>query len=162
MLKRLNDLLTTIVTGLMVTTLCCLMLPVIMQILARHTSLVPVFLWTEEISRFLFVWLVVTGSVLALRTGIHFEIDLLPESIGPFGEALVRSISLIATGLFALIYVIYGVDYVKFGMRQTSEIFDLPMIYLYLGWPISGMLWLFFLAENGWDLLCTHPWKADR
>ena len=57
-----------------------LIIPVSMQILSRYTGLIPRYIWTEEIARFCFVWIILIGAMIAVRDGTHFDVDVLPRS----------------------------------------------------------------------------------
>ena len=46
-----------------------LALPVAAQVIARYTGIIPVYLWTEELATFIFVWIVtVSYTHLTLPT----------------------------------------------------------------------------------------------
>jgi TRAP-type transport system small permease protein len=59
--------------------MAALIVPVTMQILSRYTGLIPRYIWTEEIARFCFMWIVMIGAVIAVRDGTHFDVDVLPK-----------------------------------------------------------------------------------
>ena len=67
-----------------------LIIPVSMQVLSRYTGLIPRYIWTEEIARFCFIWMVMVGAMCAARDGTHFDLDLLPRSSNPKVEAAKR------------------------------------------------------------------------
>ena len=48
----------------------------------------------------------------------------------------------------ALVFVIYGYDFALFGALQTSELAGLPMVTIYIAWPLAGVTWLFFLGDK--------------
>jgi hypothetical protein len=50
--------------------------------------------------------------------------------------------------LAALIFVTYGYQFAKFGSIQQSEISGLPMLTIYIAWPLAGLTWLAFLGEK--------------
>ena len=50
--------------------------------------------------------------------------------------------------LVGVIFIVWGWPLVQFGLMQTSEIAELPMVTIYIAWPIAGVTWLLFLAEN--------------
>ena len=50
--------------------------------------------------------------------------------------------------LVALIFVTYGYDFAKFGAQQTSELAGLPLLTIYIAWPLAGLTWLAFLGEK--------------
>ncbi|MDX1731061.1 MAG: TRAP transporter small permease subunit, partial [Aurantimonas coralicida] len=59
-----------------------LIIPVTMQVLSR-SDYVPRYIWTEEIARFCFVWMIMIGAMCAVRDGTHFDLEILPESANP-------------------------------------------------------------------------------
>ena len=65
---------------LLTTLMIALVIPVGMQILSRYTGLIPRFIWTEEIARFCFVWIILIGAMIAVRDGTHFDVDVLPPT----------------------------------------------------------------------------------
>jgi TRAP-type C4-dicarboxylate transport system permease small subunit len=48
----------------------------------------------------------------------------------------------------AVIFVVWGWPLIKFGLLQTSEMADLPMVFIYVAWPITGITWMLFLSER--------------
>ena len=56
-----------------------------------------------------------------------------------------------ATLLAALILLVYGWEFARFGALQYSEIAGLPMVTIYIAWPLSGLTWLAFLGEKFWE-----------
>ena len=56
-----------------------LIVPVTLQMIARFTDLIPPWIWTEEMARFLFIWMVMLGAMVGVRDGTHFDVDVWPE-----------------------------------------------------------------------------------
>ena len=42
----------------------------------------------------------------------------------------------------------WGVEFVRFGWNQTSEIAELPMWTIFIAWPLTGVTWVLFLGEQ--------------
>ena len=59
--------------------MAALTVPVAMQILSRYTGLIPRFIWTEEIARFCFVWIILICEMIAVRDRTHFDVDVLTQ-----------------------------------------------------------------------------------
>jgi len=125
-----------------------LVIPVAMQVLSRYTGIVPRYIWTEEIARFCFVWIIMIGAMIATRDGTHFDVDVLPHSANPRIERLSALFVHIAIGVFALTFCYYGYSFAILGSRQRSEIASLPMLSIYIAWPIAGVTWVIFLIEH--------------
>src|SRR5205085_4411135 len=53
--------------------------PVTLQVISRYTPLIPSYIWTEEMARFLFVWTIMIGAMVGVREAQHFEVDIWPD-----------------------------------------------------------------------------------
>jgi TRAP-type C4-dicarboxylate transport system permease small subunit len=131
--------------------MAALVVPVTMQILSRYTGMIPRFIWTEEIARFCFVWIILIGSMIAVRDGSHFDVDVLPHSRNPRVELAMTIVTQLAILAVALTFVRYGWDFAILGSRQQSEIAGLPMLSIYIAWPLAGLTWTAFIAEKLYD-----------
>lgn len=145
-MKRLIVFYHQLLTWLLVVTVTILIVPVTMQVLSRYTGLIPSYIWTEELSRFLFIWMVMLGAMIAVREGTHFDVDVWPE-LSLRGAAWLRIVSNLFVLVFALVFVYWGVQFVRFGWNQESELAELPMPFIFLAWPVAGVTWLLFLGE---------------
>ena len=132
-----------------------IIVPVTMQILSRYTSLIPRYIWTEEIARFCFVWIIMLGAIIAVRDNSHFDVDVLPR-FGPRVELVLILIRYAAMAIVAFIFLRYGYDFGILGARQRSEIASLPMLAIYIAWPIAGFSWLMFLGERVYDVIQNY------
>lgn len=145
-MRRLIEAYHRVLTWLLVATVAILIVPVTLQILARYTQLFPAYIWTEELSRFLFIWMVMIGAMIGIRERTHFEVDVWPD-LGPRAGALLRIVSNVFVLLFALVFLVWGSRFLRFGWNQTSELADLPMGFIFLAWPLAGATWILFLGE---------------
>jgi TRAP-type C4-dicarboxylate transport system permease small subunit len=145
-MKRLIDAYSRLLSALMVATVAILVVPVSLQIISRYTQLIPSYIWTEELSRFLFIWMVMLGAMVGIKEGTHFEVDIWPE-LGRRGNAMLKIVSNLFVLIFALVFVYWGMKFVQFGWYQESELAELPMPFIFIAWPLAGATWLLFVAE---------------
>ena len=124
-----------------------LILPVTVQMISRFTGLIPAWIWTEEMARFLFIWMVMLGAMIGVRDATHFECDVWPQ-LKPRPDALLRIVSNLFVLVFALVFVWYGIKFVQFGWSQQSELAELPMTWIFIAWPLTGATWLLFGGER--------------
>jgi TRAP-type C4-dicarboxylate transport system permease small subunit len=124
-----------------------LVVPVTIQMFSRFTQLIPAWIWTEEMARFLFIWMVMLGAMIGVRDASHFDVDVWPE-LKPRANALLRIVSMLFVLVFALVFVWYGTKFVQFGWNQSSELADMPMTYIFIAWPLTGVTWLLFGFER--------------
>lgn len=91
------------------------------------------------------------GAMIAMRENEHFTVDLLPTPKSPVGKAIASIFVDMMSLVLALIFIIWGWPLVKFGLLQTSEMAELPMVFIYVAWPLTGITWTLFLLERTID-----------
>lgn len=146
-MKKMLDGYQALLRWLMVAAVAILMVPITMQVISRYTQLIPSYIWTEELSRFVFIWMVMLGAMIAVRDGTHFDVDVWPTP-KPRSNAMLRIVTNLPILVFALVYAYWGVEFVQFGWNQSSELAELPMTYIFVAWPMAGLTWILFLGEQ--------------
>jgi len=127
---------------------------VTLQIFSRFTDLIPNYIWTEEMARFLFVWMVMIGAMVGVRESAHFDVDLWPPG-RPRLTAVINLVSRFAILVFALTFVFAGWEFTQFGWNRISELAELPLWMIHIAWPLTGAVWIVFLGEQVLDDLRT-------
>jgi len=138
---RLLKVLLTLLMGLMI-------VPVSLQVLSRYTGIIPRYIWTEEVARFCFVWIIMIGSMVAVRDRSHFDVDLLPHPKTPRQQGIANLIVHGGMMLMAAVFVRYGYEFAQFGAIQTSEMSGINMLSIYIAFPVAGVTWILFLLEH--------------
>jgi TRAP-type C4-dicarboxylate transport system permease small subunit len=146
-MQKLLALIDGLLHFLLITTVLLLIVPVSLQIFSRFTELIPRYMWTEEMSRFFFIWLVMLGATLGVRERLHFDVDFLPE-LSPRTTHVILRISQTAMLVFSSVILYWGIEFTQFGWNQTSELADMPMWWIFIAWPIAGFLWIIFLLDH--------------
>ncbi len=127
-----------------------LVVPVMLQIVSRYTNLIPSYIWTEELARFLFIWTVMIGAILGVRDSRHFDVDLLPK-LGVRSDAFMRIVAKLGILAIAIVFVTGGIEFTRFAWNRTSELAELPLWLIHVAWPIAGLSWIAFLGEQFLD-----------
>jgi tripartite ATP-independent transporter DctM subunit len=146
-MRTIVDAYYRLLTWLLVASVAILIVPVSLQIFSRMTSLIPSYIWTEEMARFFFIWMIMIGAMVGIRDSAHFDVDLWPE-LAPRANALLRVVSNLFVLVFALVFLWYGIRFVQFGWNQNSELAELPMPFIFAAWPLAGLTWIVFLGEK--------------
>lgn len=108
------------------------------QVLARFVFNNPIS-WSEEVARFLFVWITLIGAGHAVAYSKHFAVDFLYCRLSPRLQRIAGHVILGCIALFALLMVGYGGYVANFTKFQVSPALLLPMTYPYLCIPLSGV-----------------------
>lgn len=113
--------------------------------------------WSEEVSRFMLVWLVFLGAVLAYEKDEHLGLDILVKRLPRKFEALV--------GIFTDLMVTFAIGLIVYGGYQMavdswdweSTTVPIPLGYVYVIVPVCGGIMIFQTLLK----LCRHI-KAFR
>ena len=146
-MNKVADILERVLGWLTVILMAALVLDVVWQVLTRYVLPKPSN-FTEETARFLLIWMVFLGGASATRRGAHLSLDLITEKLPTtFARwAINGSIFLFS----AAVFVIGGGRLVQVVLQlgQRSPALDIPMGYVYLVVPISGLCICWFALCN--------------
>jgi TRAP-type C4-dicarboxylate transport system permease small subunit len=145
--RRFTQAYATVLSWLLASSIAILVVPVTLQIFSRYTALIPSYIWTEELARFMFVWTVMIGAMIGVRESTHFEVDVWPK-LPPRGEAFVRMLGRVGVLVAALVFVSAWIEFTKFAWHRISELAELPLWLIHIAWPVTGVTWLVFLGEH--------------
>jgi TRAP-type C4-dicarboxylate transport system permease small subunit len=145
--RKVTAAYSSLLSALLIVSVAILIIPVSLQIFSRYTALIPAYIWTEEMARFLFIWMIMIGAMIGVRESTHFEVDLLP-AVSPRIEAAVRLMGQVAVLVFALVFVWSGYEFTAFAWYRISELAELPLWLIHMAWPLTGITWVIFLGEQ--------------
>ena len=145
--RRLTQAYASLLSALLAITVGLLVIPVSLQIFSRYTELIPSYIWTEEMARFMFIWTIMIGAMIGVRESTHFEVDVWPQ-LGPRGEALARLLGRLGVLGAACVFIFAGLEFTRFAWKRTSELADLPLWWIHVAWPVTGFTWVVFLGEQ--------------
>ena len=143
LLARFTAAYSRLLSWLLVATVAILIIPVSLQIFSRYTALIPSYIWTEEMARFLFVWMIMIGAMVGIRESTHFDVDVWPQ-LGPRGTALLKVVSSLFILAFAMVFVWWGWQFTRFAWNRFSELAELPLWLIHMAWPLAGVTWVLF------------------
>jgi len=130
-------------------------LSVTWQVILRYLFKLP-NMWSEELARFLFVWLVMFGSALAIRYNRHMSIDFIKQKL-PARFQLVLSVLLTVLCMIFVSFVGWqGLQLLSITSHQLSGGLRIPMAYPYMAIPVGSVLMLIFFVEYLANLLWTN------
>ncbi|MCI4650181.1 TRAP transporter small permease [Phaeodactylibacter sp.] len=109
--------------------------------------------WTEELARFLLIWIGLLGAAYVAGQNQHLAIDILPERLeGAAKQRLQWAIRLLIAGFSATVLVAGGARlvYITYKLGQYSAALQVPLSVVYSVVPVSGLLIIYYkLAERG-------------
>jgi TRAP-type C4-dicarboxylate transport system permease small subunit len=99
--------------------------------------------WTEEVARFLLIWIGMLGAAWAFRSRMHIGLDLLPKKLQGASARNLRWLTQGIIMLFALAVLVIGggkLVLLTWELRQYSAVLGLPISVVYAVIPLTGLL----------------------
>lgn len=110
--------------------------------------------WTEELARFLLIWVGLLGAAYASGQKMHLAIDLLQPKLEVTARKRLRLFIKILIVLFAFLVLIVGglrLIYITNVLGQISPALQVPMYLIYIVLPLSGSLIIYFKLTDSDD-----------
>ena len=111
------------------------------------------FTISEELSRWLFVWLTFLGAVVALRSNSHLGTDMRVGRLGPAGKRICMGIAL-ALMLYCLWLLFKGsYDQTIINWSSTSAVMEVSMAWFYSAGMVMAVLGALIVLSDLWRLV---------
>ncbi len=128
--------------SILVLLLVLMVLAVLWQVFSRYVLNSPSSV-TEELSRYLFIWIGILGAAYASGQQIHLAIDILHSKLNKANRMILRIFINLLIIFFSLTVLVIGganLVYVNYDLGQSSAALNIPLSYVYLVVPLSGIL----------------------
>jgi len=131
------------------------------QVVSRFVFNAP-FSWSEELARYLQVWLILLASAACVRRGLHLTVDYAVHSLGPRLERAMRLLALAGVIFFLGVVIVSGIALIGATANQTTPALEIPIRVVYLALPIGALLMLLEALALGREMLAKRPDDAGR
>ncbi len=114
--------------------------------------------WTEELARFLLVWVSLLGGAVAFGTKGHLGVDYFVGKFHSDARKLMAVVSHLVVLFFASAVFLFGGWHVvsdALAMEQMTPALGWKMGHVYLALPIAGVFMVVFTVENLVETLLT-------
>lgn len=146
-LRRITD---KIIEKSLITIMAVMVVNVLWQVFTRYIMGNPSS-FTDELARYLMIWIGVLGAAYVSGKRLHVSIDFLPSKCSvKTQKKLAKVVSLIII-IFSTTALIVGggrLVYVSFILGQQSPALQIPLALVYLALPISGVLIVFYKVSD--------------
>lgn len=115
--------------------------------------------WSEELARFLLIWIGTLGAGYAAGQHMHLAIDLLRPKLSEEGQRKLSALIYLCILFFVVCILVVGgfrLIYVTYVLGQLSAALRVPMYVVYTVLPLSGLLIIYYHVN---DLLALRRQK---
>jgi len=121
---------------------------VLAQVIFRYVLNHPLA-WSEEMARFLLIWIVLLAAAVGVKRKSHFSVDILTKK---FAERTNQLLSFaLDIFLFILIFdvmVLNGMYLTKMTLRQISPALNIRVAYVYSSVLVGGILSCCYILDD--------------
>lgn len=144
--KRVDSALFVFLVFLM----AAMVLNVLWQVASRYIFQSPSN-FTDELSRYLLIWVSLLGASYVAGKKLHLAIDIIPQKLEGKDERNLNFLINILVALFALLVMVWGginLVYITLKLEQISSALNIPLGYVYVVVPLSGLFIVYYSIVN--------------
>ncbi|APA65133.1 MULTISPECIES: TRAP transporter small permease [Maribacter] len=123
---------------------------VLWQVFTRYVTGNPSS-FTDELARYLMIWIGVLGAAYVSGRNLHVAIDILPLRQNEKTQKKLKIIVTILVILFVLFAFVIGgsrLVYISYVLGQQSPALQVPLALVYIIIPISGLLIMYYKISD--------------
>jgi len=103
--------------------------------------------WSEELAVYLMIWFGIIGIAAGVRRKSHMALEYFADKFPAPVQKGLRLFNYVIMIIYTSVLIYEGINMVELTMSQKSPAMGLPVGYVYLALPVSGVLMVLFLLE---------------
>lgn len=135
---------------LLIIIMSIMVINVLWQVFSRYFLGAPSS-FTDELARYLMIWIGILGAAYVSGRNKHVAIDVLPSRLSAKTQKKLRLVVRILIILFCLLALVIGgfrLVYVTYVLDQFSPALQVPLAVVYMVIPISGLLIIYYKISD--------------
>lgn len=109
---------------------------------------------SEELLTYTFTWMSLLAAAYVFGKRDHMRMGFFADKItGPAKKAIEVFVDILSFSLAGIVMVYGGIDITRLTLIQTTASLQVPMGYIYVVVPISGILIMIFSVMNAIDMM---------
>ncbi|PRY10930.1 TRAP-type C4-dicarboxylate transport system permease small subunit [Pontibacter ummariensis] len=147
---RFREALDKALYWLLVTLMAVMVVNVLWQVASRFVLKSPSS-FTDELARFLLIWVSLLGASYVTGKKLHLAIDILPSKLQGKKQRNLNVLINLLVALFSVLVLVWGgikLVYITLSLNQTSAALNVPLGYVYLALPLSGLIITYYSLTN--------------
>jgi len=152
LLQKILNLIDIITEVLVIIGVVVISLTVFLAVLSRYVFVSPI-VWTIEIARFFFIWIVLLGVSITERYEAHFRVTTFVDSLSQSVRIYVNLLADLVVIITLVILFFISLPYVEQGSRGISPVLQLPLNYIFISLPVGAVLALIARLRKVWHYI---------
>lgn len=109
------------------------------QVFARYVLNSPLT-WSEELVKYIIIWIVLLGTAVALRKGLLISVEIVLYIVPKTVKKIMQLLIIIVNFVFLGYLTIYGFEIMQTVQGQTTGALDLPVSWTYASIPAGCLI----------------------
>lgn len=147
MISRINDTIDRQISLFVVLLMMLLSLLLSVSVFYRYVLNDSIY-WSNEVARYLLVYIVFFGATMAHKHKAHIRIDIV---LGILSNKNKKSLEIMIGVLFLFFWVLVVVGSIKllplFAMQKTATL-EIPFVYPFAALPLSALIWISYCIDD--------------
>ena len=147
---QLRKTIDKVLANMLVIIMAVMVLNVLWQVASRFILGSPSS-FTDELARYLMIWVGILGAAYVSGRNMHVAIDVLPTRLNKKAQARLMLIVRILIILFCLLGMVIGgsrLVYITYVLGQNSPALQVPLAVVYMVIPLSGLLIIYYKLSD--------------
>lgn len=139
-----------ILSYFLITIMGVMVINVLWQVFSRYFLGEPSS-FTDELARYLMIWVGVLGAAYVSGKNGHVAIDVLPSRLDKAKQKKLKNVVSVLIILFSITALVIGgsrLVYITYVLKQFSPALQMPLSLVYLVIPVSGILIIYYKISD--------------
>mgnify|MGYP001259564577 CR=1 FL=1 len=119
----------------------------LMQVVSRYVFNYS-FIWSDEFTRYTFIWMVLLASGVAIRRKVHLGFDLFVAKLPKKLQVIVNIVNDLLIAVFLVFFFFKSIELLRSAGMTPSPSMHIPMGVVYIILPLSALVMLIYLLES--------------
>lgn len=147
---KLRAIVDKILSRTLIVIMGVMVLNVLWQVFSRYFLGEPSS-FTDELARYLMIWIGILGAAYVSGKNGHVAIDVLPSRLSEHKQKQLKKVVGVLIILFSITALVIGgsrLVYITYVLKQFSPALQMPLSLVYLVIPISGVLIIYYKVSD--------------
>lgn len=147
---NLREKVDKVLSKILIVIMTVMVINVLWQVFTRFIVGTPSS-FTDELARYLMIWLGILGAAYVSGRNMHVAIDVLPQKATTKNQKKIKFVVYVLIILFALFAMVIGgsrLVYITYVLDQQSPALQIPLAFVYFAIPLSGILIIYYKISD--------------
>ena len=104
--------------------------------------------WSNEVARYLLVFIVFLGSTVAHKNGVHIRVDTIFSYVSQRKRRMIELFITLSFIFFWTVVLFGSIKLMPLFLMQTTATLQIPFAYVFVVVPLASIIWIVYLVDD--------------